>query len=292
MKKTTKNTIAVCLIAAMSIGMGGCGKNETADDIALSDTGSVAEGAEAESALAGQSASSELFREEKDGKWWFDTSRFDPSKYDGKLYLDGIEITLPLTVQDLYEDGIYCDTSVDKTVEGAQQEYETGVLENDDEQSEQYIYREVDGALKSLESVSQITIYNLNEDEESGSKLIKNSKVGTLGLRGSSTNEAQRLLDSLKLEGIKTDAGNHYLDVESLMEAYGPPCFYVNASGTLNSYLYYYYGDYSLEFAVMGEQVYSLYYIGTEYLEADELHTVPARSDTETAYMEAYSKLK
>lgn len=68
MKKTTKNTIAVCLIAAMSIGMGGCGKNETADDIALSDTGSVAEGAEAESALAGQSASSELFREEKDGK--------------------------------------------------------------------------------------------------------------------------------------------------------------------------------------------------------------------------------
>lgn len=286
MRKGTGKVIAVCLTAALGLGTGGCA-DEGADEAgAQTQKPSVS----SEKGSTEDQTASELFGKKGD-EWWFDTTQFDPSKFDGKLMLDGIEVTLPMTVSSLQSVGIYCDGGLHYgDLESAKEQYETGFLNDDDEQSEQRIWREEDGGLVKIEVVKQLTMYNLDQEAERDCKPIKDSKIGTLGLSGSSTNEAKLLLESLGLEGVETDAGNYYLDVESLIEAYGPPCFYVN--GSLSSYLYYYYGDYSLEFAVMDEQVCDLYYIGTEYLEADELHIVPSRSDTENAYIEAYSKLK
>lgn len=176
------------------------------------------------------------------------------------------------------------------TIEDAEQKYETLALSDGDEQSELFIYKAEDGVLKSVESVSQITMYNLNDDEEDDNRLLKNSKVGTLILHGGSANEAEYMLEALNLEGRENDAGQHYLDVESLIEAYGPPCFYKN--GSLSSFLYYYYGDYSMEYMEQGGRIIMASYIGTEYLEAEEMHIVPSWSDTELEYMEVYSKLK
>lgn len=285
MRKGTEKVIAMCLAAALGLGMSGCADKD-ADGVSMQTQEPAASSGKAD---AEDETASEIFGE-KDGEWWFDTTQFDASKFDGRLWLDGVEVTLPMTVSSLQEVGIYCDKGLHGDLESAKEEYETGFLNQDDEQSEQYIWREADGDLVKIEVVDQITMYNLDKEAEPDCKPIKDSKIGTLGLSGSSTRDAKLLLESLGLEGVETDAGNHYLDVESLIEAYGPPCFYVN--GSISSYLYYYYGDYSLEFAVMDGDVYSLYYIGTEYLEADELHIVPSRSDTENAYIEAYSKLK
>lgn len=285
MRKGTGKAIALCLTAALGLGMSGCA------DKGADETGAQTQepAASSEKANAEGETTSEFYGE-KDGEWWFDTTQFDASKFDGKIILDGIEVTLPMTVSSLYEVGIYCDNGLHWDLASAKEEYETGFLNDDDDQSGQYIWREEEGELVRIEVVKQLTMYNLDQEAELDCKPIKDSKIGTLGLSGSSTYDAELLLESLGLEGVETAAGNHCLDVESLMEAYGPPCFYV--SGSLSSYLYYYYGDYSLKFGVMGEQVYDFYYIGTEYLEADELHVVPSRSDTENAYIEAYSKLK
>lgn len=306
-KIAAKNGVVLCLAAAMSVGMSGCGKNGadaagteiiadaisagTASDAGGESSDSVTAGsAEIENASMEQNASSELFREDENGEWWFDTSQFDASKFDGKLYPDGLEVTLPLTVSDLHEAGIYCEGSINMTIEDAEQKYETLALSDGDEQSELFIYKAEDGVLKSVESVSQITMYNLNDDEEDDNRLLKNSKVGTLNLHGGSANEAEYMLEALNLEGRENDAGQHYLDVESLIEAYGPPCFYKN--GSLSSFLYYYYGDYSMKYMEQGGRIIMASYIGTEYLEAEEMHIVPSWSDTELEYMEAYSKLK
>lgn len=310
MKKITKNAITLCLVAVMGIGMSGCGDSSGAagkgigDDIVstkasgdgntLSGSGTEArateDGGETENASDKQSAASELFREDENGEWWFDTSQFDASKFDGKLYPDGLEVTLPLTVSNLHEAGIHCEGSINMTIEDAEQKYETLALSDGDEQSELFIYKAEDGVLKSVESVSQITMYNLNDDEEDDNRLLKNSKVGTLNLHGGSAKEAEYMLEALNLEGRENDAGQHYLYVESLIEAYGPPCFYKN--GSLSSFLYYYYGDYSMEYMEQGGRIIMASYIGTEYLEAEEMHIVPSWSDTELEYMEAYSKLK
>lgn len=296
-KIAAKNGVVLCL-AAMSVGMSGCGKSgadavgtDIIDDTISARTASDAGSTETGNASAEQKASAELFREEADGNWWFDTSQFDAFRFDGKLYLDGIDVTLPLTVSDLHEVGIYCEGSRDMTVEDADQKYETLALNAGDEQNESYIYKAEDGVLKSLESVSQISMYNLNDDEEYDNRLLKNSKVGTLILSGGSANESERMLEALNLEGKESDLADYYnLDVESLIEAYGPPCFYKN--GSLDCLLYYYYGDYSMEFVEQGGRIIMTIYIGTEYLEAEEMHIVPSWSATELEYMEAYSKLK
>lgn len=309
MKKITKNAITLCLVAVMGIGMSGCGGSSGAagkgirDDIVstkdsgdgntLSGSGTEAratEGsAETENASVEQNTSSELFREDENGEWWFDTSQFDASKFDGKLYLDEIEVTLPVTVSDLYEYGIFCDGWTDMTIEAAEQKYETETLNNGDTENGSDLFKSVDGVLKPVENVNQITLYNLNSDgDEYADRSLKESKIGTLMMHGASANEAERMLAGLNLEGRENDAGQYYLDVELLIEAYGPPCYYVNGS---DCFLYYYYGDYSMKYMEQGGRIILASYIGTEYFEAEELRH-GGISDSDRKYIEAYSKLK
>lgn len=238
--------MSVCLLSA-------CGSTPASQ----SNNSKASQTSGGEKAGEQENGTGELMWQDKEGNWQFDTSKFDASKFSGKLYMDGKEISLPMTVDSLLEQEIYVHRATDETLESTLTEMQEREIKSGDFENNGWVWHNEDGIIKSIHGIDQRTIWNpLQEDVP-----IKECAVGTMMFEPDK--------DGVPIMGFEVPERSPYrLSLEEVVDMLGVPCYYTGSfvSGAI---IYYYYGDYSLEFSCSsGGVVSSCAYIATEYAES------------------------
>lgn len=221
-------------------------------------------------------AAGQLAWQDKKGIWQFDTSQFDASKFSGMLHIDGKEISLPMTVSSLLEQGIYVYEAVDGTLESSLSDMQKKTFEFESYDNGGWVYHDEGGTMESLKGIHQITVWNPLQETVTMEKCA----VGTMMF------EPKK--DGVCIMGFKEPEESPYrLSLEEVVEFLGAPCYYF--SNNSGGHLHYYYGDYSLEFGFgSGGTISYCTYITTAYGES------PLYKATENweKYKAVYEQLK
>lgn len=213
-----------------------------------------AQTSEVEKGTGNEKGAGQLMWQDKEGKWQFDISQFDASKFSGKLYIDDKEIALPMTVNSLLEQEIYVHESVSGTLEDTLSEMQEKEMESGDCQNKGWVWHNVNGSMKSIEGIHQCTIWNPLQENVP----IKECAVGTMMFTPDH--------EGVPIMGFEEPEESPYrLSLEEVVNMLGVPCYYNNGS---DGSMYYYYGDYSLYFSYNSSgSIITCTYLTTAYAE-------------------------
>ncbi|MCM1325752.1 MAG: hypothetical protein NC094_05300 [Bacteroidales bacterium] len=233
--------MSVCLLSACSSTPAGQSNNSK-----------VSQTSEGEKAGEQENGTGELMWQDKEGNWQFDTSKFDASKFSGKLYIDGKEISLPMTVDSLLEQEIYVHRATDETLESTLTEMQEREIKSGDFENSGWVWHNEDGTIESISGIKQRTIWNPLQENIP----IKECAVGTMMFKPDK--------DGVPIMGFEVPEVSPYrLSLEEVVDMLGVPCY------STGSTIYYYYGDYSLSFYCHSSgEISSCTYITTAYGES------------------------
>ena len=154
--------------------------------------------------------SNEYYTVDANGKYTFETSKFDPDKYSQTIYVNGIEFALPLQYSELLENGIYAkiDEKNEYTEEGFVQMLSQTTIKPDDLRWDYGFSIYEDGVNKALEGFYGVTMYNPSD-------AVLPCSECQFGWIISDSGEASR-----KIFGIP---GNDSLTLDEIMKNFGAP---------------------------------------------------------------------
>ena len=195
-------------------------------------------------------------------EYTFDTSKFQSDRFDGKLFIHDIEVTLPFTtIADLQEQGIDMSRNSYADEDDLLKRSDVNVCEPGAKPStyaDIYCGKLADGELDWIFRTN-ITIQNQTDVQIDSfdAKII------------CATFDSRPLDDVDPLSTVFALDSNH-LNVDSIVERFGIPIFYTASKRTL--YLFYYYEDYTFLFSFKREgsnagNIDSVAYYSSDYID-------------------------
>lgn len=215
-----KKNLRLMLVALSVTMLAGCGSTQASDAPAGTTSDTVAEASEA--GKNSQSSSNGYYTVNSDGKYSYNTSKFDPKKFSGTIYLNNTAVKLPVTYESLAEKNIYVgSTEWFSSEEGYEASFAKKTVDAGSHRTDGLVYKAADADAVRCTNFGTLIIYNPSKEKASYDK-CHIGRLDTSGMDINSTTKNACIMFYGEETGKKMYNGDRFT-IDTAMELFGAP---------------------------------------------------------------------